>query len=47
MGRGDDSAVLIVYTSKDQAGGADAVLESFLSANYAAIDELLRKTQKQ
>lgn len=47
MGRGDDSAVVIVYTSKDQAGDADVVLESFFSANYAAIDELLRKTQKQ
>lgn len=47
MGRGDDSAVLVVYTPKDQAGGAEAVLESFLSANYAIIDELLRKTQRQ
>lgn len=47
MGRGDDSAVVIVYTPKDQSGGAEAVLESFLSANYAAIDELLRKTQQQ
>ncbi len=46
-GRGDDSAVIIVYTPKDQAGGAEAVLESFLSANYAIIDELLRKTQQR
>ena len=47
MGRGDDSAVIIVYTSKDQAGKAEDVLESFLSANYAVINELLRKTQRQ
>ncbi|WP_296443076.1 exosortase A [Rhodoferax sp. UBA5149] len=47
MGRGDDSAVIIVYTSKNQAGRAEDVLESFLSANYAVIDELLRKTQQQ
>jgi EpsI family protein len=46
MGRGDDSAVIVVYTSKDQPGRAEDVLESFLSANYSAIDELLRKTQR-
>ncbi|MDO8770444.1 MAG: exosortase A [Burkholderiaceae bacterium] len=46
MGRGDDSAVIIVYTPKVQAGGAEAVLEAFLSANYATINELLLKTQK-
>ncbi len=46
IGRGDDSAAIIVYTSKDQAGGAEAVLESFLAANYAAIDELLRNAQQ-
>ncbi|MGA8786166.1 MAG: exosortase C-terminal domain/associated protein EpsI, partial [Polaromonas sp.] len=47
MGRGDDSAVVIVYTPSDQAGGAEAVLESFFSTNYAAIDELLLKMQHQ
>ncbi len=46
IGRGDDSAVIIAYTSKDQAGGAEAVLESFLSTNYAAINELLLKTRQ-
>lgn len=45
LGRGDDSAVIIVYTPKDQAGGAEAVLESFLSTNYATINELLLKTR--
>ncbi len=47
IGRGDNSAVIIVYTAKDQVGGAEAVLESFLAANYVAIDELLRKAQQQ
>lgn len=45
-GRGDDSAVIIVYTTKDQLGGSEAVLQSFLSDNLAAIDALLRQTQQ-
>jgi EpsI family protein len=45
-GRGDDSAVIIVYTSKNQAGGGDAVLASFLSSNYSVINELLLNTRK-
>jgi EpsI family protein len=45
-GRGDDSAVIIVYTPKDQSGGAEAVLESFLSDNYVTINELLLKTRQ-
>ena len=40
-GRGDNSAAIIVYTPKDQPGGADAALESFLAANYDAINALL------
>ncbi|OGB11407.1 MAG: exosortase A [Burkholderiales bacterium RIFCSPHIGHO2_12_FULL_61_11] len=40
-GRGDHSAVIVVYTRKDQPGGAEAVLQSFLSVNYAAINDLL------
>lgn len=46
LGRGDDSAVIIVYTPKNQAGGAETVLASFLSSNYASINELLLKTKK-
>jgi exosortase A len=46
LGRGDDAAVIIVYTPKDQAGGAEAVLESFLSINYATINQMLLKTQQ-
>jgi exosortase A len=45
-GRGDHSAVIVVYIRKDQPGGAEAVLESFLSTNYAAINELLLAMQK-
>ncbi|MHB8947504.1 MAG: exosortase A [Rhodoferax sp.] len=44
-GRGDDSAVIVIYAPKDHAGGA-AALESFLTANYASINALLRAAQK-
>ena len=44
-GRGDNSAAIIIYTSKDQPGGGDAVLESFFSTNYEAINALLLKTR--
>ena len=46
-GRGDDSAVIIVYTPKNQAGDAEAVLSSFLATNYTVINELLLKTRQQ
>ncbi|MEO8117834.1 MAG: exosortase A [Rhodoferax sp.] len=45
VGRGDDAAVIVVYTPKDQAGGAEAVLESFLTTNYAAVNEFLLKAR--
>ncbi len=45
-GRGDDSAVIVVYAAKEEAGGADAVLGAFLSTNYAAINELLLTTKQ-
>ena len=45
-GRGDDSAVIVVYTPKDQAGSAESVLESFLVANYPSINALLRAAQQ-
>jgi exosortase A len=45
IGRGDDSSVIIVYTSKEQAGGEEALLKSFLTTNYPAIDELMRTTK--
>ena len=45
-GRGDNSAAIIVYTLKDQPGGADDVLASFLSTNYEAINALLLKARQ-
>jgi len=45
MGRGDDSAVIVVYTAKDASATAEATLESFLAANYGAIDALLRQAK--
>jgi EpsI family protein len=45
-GRGDDSAVIIVYAPKDAPGGADAVLASFLTDNYSAINRLLLETRR-
>jgi len=45
-GRGDDSAVIVVYTPKDQAGVAESVLESFLMTNYPSINALLHTAQQ-
>ena len=45
LGRGDHSAVIIVYAARDQPGGADASLETFLSDNYGAIDAMLRQAR--
>ena len=45
MGRGDNSAVIVLYTPKAQAGGDEAVLESFMVANYDAINALLLKAR--
>ena len=46
-GRGDDSAVVIAYTAKDQPGGGEAVLDSFLSSNYSAINKILINAQQR
>ncbi|MEO6320644.1 MAG: exosortase A [Polaromonas sp.] len=45
-GRGDDSAVIVVYTPKGEAGNAEALLESFLTTNYASINELFLKVRQ-
>jgi exosortase A len=45
LGRGDDSAVIVVYADKLQTGPSDVALESFLAANYGAIDALLRQSK--
>ncbi len=42
MGRGDDAAVIVVYTKNDDAGSARQTLAAFLSAHYGAIDSALR-----
>jgi len=43
MGRGDDSAVVILYTATDRNGGdAQAALQSFASTQFGAIDQALR-----
>jgi len=46
-GRGDDSAVIVVYTRKNQVETAETVLQSFMLANYATINKLLLKTRQQ
>ena len=42
MGRGDDSAVLVVYTASDRTDAADRALGAFLADNHEAIDAALR-----
>ena len=46
IGRGDDSAVIVVYTTKKNDERPDALLESFLAANYSAINTLLEKARR-
>jgi exosortase A len=43
LGRGDDSAVVVVYSPQATAGEADAVLAAFVQANLGAVDGLLRQ----
>lgn len=45
LGRGDDAAVIVVYTEEGQAGGARALLESFTRANVGAIVGQLRQAR--
>ena len=45
IGRGDHSAVIILYAVKDQSQAADDSLQSFLSENYGAIDATLRQAR--
>lgn len=46
MGRGDDSAVIIVYTPKGMNGEGEARLGSFLSDGYATVNAILLKARK-
>jgi len=41
LGRGDDSAVLVLYTPLDARGEARKALDAFLLAHYASIDRAL------
>lgn len=45
LGRGDDSAVVILYTDKGQAGAGVQRLQAFVQANGPRIIELLEATQ--
>ncbi len=42
LGRGDDSAVLVVYSATDRTDAADQALHAFLADNHGAIDAALR-----
>ena len=45
MGRGDDSAVVIVYAPKEDAGGGEAALEAFAEAATPEIERVLSQTR--
>ncbi len=45
-GRGDHSAVIIVYAAQDPGKAGSAALASFLAANYTAIDAMLRQAAR-
>ena len=45
LGRGDDSAAIIVYAPKGQAGEGDATLATFIQANGPALQTLLEQTR--
>ena len=46
-GEGDDSALIVMYASKEASGdGAHAVLRSFASEMSPSIDQALASTQK-
>jgi exosortase A len=44
-GQGDDSAVIIVYAPKEQAGGGEAALEDFAQAAATEIESVLSRTK--
>ncbi len=45
LGRGDDSAVIVIYTPKGEAGEGDATLTHFMQANGPALQTLLEQTR--
>ncbi|KQP23154.1 exosortase A [Pseudorhodoferax sp. Leaf267] len=46
-GRGDDSAVVVIYTPTDGTGSARQTLESFVQANGALIQASLQQTRQR
>ncbi|MBK7565228.1 MAG: exosortase A [Propionivibrio sp.] len=46
-GQGDDSAVIIVYAPKEQAGGGEAALEAFIHVAWPEIESVLRRTREK
>jgi exosortase A len=45
LGRGDDSAAIVVYALKGQAGEGEATLAAFMQANGPALQTLLEQTR--
>jgi len=45
LGQGDDSAVVVLYTPKSEAGSSEAALTTFAAEAYPAIEAALRHTQ--
>lgn len=45
LGRGDDSAVIVIYAPKGEAGEGDTTLTHFLQANGPALQTLLEQTR--
>lgn len=46
LGRGDDSAVIIVYAPKELSGDADTALQRFVAPAAAAIESALNRTRE-
>jgi EpsI family protein len=47
LGRGDDSAAIVIYTRKGNPGQAEAALSGFMEAAGPAIEQALRQTREQ
>lgn len=47
IGQGDDSAVIIVYAPKEQAGGGEEALDAFIAAAAPEIQSVLRRTREK
>ena len=46
-GKGDDSAVIILYTAETQPGQADQVIASFVKDSIGRIEASLQKTRER